>query len=347
MNRPLNPIPLRPDYSAVSTAPRGLSFVRAAIATAVAPDEPLAAQKYAEARWGVMSVPSLMVKAAVSAGGTDTWGEDISSVSAVREFFEAVSERSIVGKLAGLRRPPLNVRTVVSTSSSTAFWVGQGAPKPPSKLAFSADVLAPLKVAGLTVVTNEVLRSSDPAAERVIRADMLAAVSRAIDEAFIDETNAGEAGVQPAAVNYGVTPVAGTGDLADDLQLMLASFGGNLEAAYFIAHPVLYASLSGADYPGIGARGGVLVGVPTIASSACSPDVLTLIDPTGIAYGKGRAEVRTGKHATVQMLDNPATGATNTVSLFQTNSVGLLAETEVNWAVVRPGSVAVLTTSSV
>jgi HK97 family phage major capsid protein len=331
----------------VSSAPKGRDFVRAAIALAISPDNPASALPYACDRWGDKAAPAFLVKAAVEGGGTDSWGENIAGVSAVREFFEAVAERSITGRLSGLRRPPLNVRTIVAATASTAYWVGQGAPKPLSKLAFSDDTLPPLKVAGLTVVTDELLRSSDPAAERTIRADMLAAVSRAIDEAFIDETSAGSAGVQPAAINNAVVPIAGTGDLADDLQLLLASFAGNLESAYFIAHPVLYASISGADYPGIGARGGTLVGVPAIASSACSPDVLTLLDPTGIAYGEGRAEVRVGKHATVQMLDNPATGATNTVSLFQTNSVGLLAETEVNWAVVRPGSVAVLTTSSV
>jgi HK97 family phage major capsid protein len=331
----------------VSSAPKGRDFVRAAIALAISPENPANALPYACERWGDKAAPAFLVKAAIEGGGTDTWGENIAGVSAVREFFEAVAEQSLVGKLAGLRRPPLNVRTVVATTSSTGYWVSQGSPKPVSKLSFSDDTLPPLKVAGLVVVTDEILRSSDPAAERTIRADMLNAVSRAIDEAFIDETSAGSAGVQPAAINYGVVPVAGTGDLADDLQLLFASFGGNLETSYFIASPIFYASISGADYPNVGARGGTLVGVPAIASSACSPDVLTLIDPGGIAYGEGRAEVRTGKHANVQMLSDPATGATNTVSLFQTNSVGLLAETEVNWQVVRPGSVAVLSSASV
>jgi hypothetical protein len=352
MNRPLNPIPLRPDYGAVSSLPKGLGFIRAGIASAVAPDNPIAAQKFAAERWGEFSIPSQFTKAAITAGSTEAgaWGADLALP--ISEFFAAVAERSIVGKLAGLRRPPLNVRTISTTTPSTAHWAGQGAPKPVSKLTFAADTIEPLKVAALVVVTDEVLRSSNPNAELLIRNDLLNAVAREIDQAFADETSAGVSGVQPAAINYDAPSVTGTGDMADDLQLLFASFGGDLETAYFIAHPVLYASIAGANYPGVGARGGQLAGVPAIASSACSHNVLTLIDPSGVSYSEGTAEIRVSRQATIQMLDNPANNsgtatATQAVSLYQTNAVALLCEISVNWARARPGSVAVLTTSSV
>jgi hypothetical protein len=197
----------------------------------------------------------------------------------------------------------------------------------------------------MVVCTDEVLRSSNPSAELLIRNDLLNATARAIDDAFIDETNAGIANVMPTAVNHNLTPAA-------DLQLLIAGFTGDLSVSYFVGHPAYFAGLAGSDHPNIGARGGSLLGIPAISSSACSPDVLTLVDPTGLVYSEGSAEIRTSRQATIQMLDNPtnnsATGtATTMVSLYQVNSTALLAEVAVNWSVARPGSVAILSSASV
>jgi HK97 family phage major capsid protein len=334
----------------VSTAPKGRDFVRAAIALATSPDDPTSALGYACSRFGETSAPALLVRAAVTAGGTNTWGEELALP--VTEFIGAVNERSVAGRLANLRRVPLNVRTITATSPSTGFWVGEGAPKPVSGAGYTSGLVQPLKVAAMVVVTDEVLRSSSPNAEASVRNDLLNAVVRELNSAFLDETNAGISGVMPASVTNAVTPVSGSGDMADDLQLLLANFQGNLETATFIGHPVLFASLSGANYPGLGGRGGTLLGFPAIASSQVSPDTLILLDSDGIAYAEGSAEIRVSRQATIQMLDNPtnnsATGtATQAVSLFQTNAVALLCEISVNWSVARPGSVAVLTTSSV
>ena len=156
-----------------------------------------------------------MVRAAVTAGGTNTWGEELALP--VTEFVGAVNERSVPGRLANLRRVPLNVRTVTETSSSTGYWVGEGAAKPVSKMAYTNDVLEPFKVSALVVVTDEVLRSSSPNAEAVVRNDLLNAVVRELNSAFIDEGNAGISGVMPASVTNGLTPISGSGDLADDL----------------------------------------------------------------------------------------------------------------------------------
>ena len=93
-------------------------------------------------------------------------------------------------------------------------------------------------------------------------------------------------------------------------------------------------------------RGGEALGLPAHASKAAGT-TLALIDPSGIALGEAEVSLRTSREASVQMLDTPTNDtvtptATSLVSLWQTNSFGLLTEKTINWEASRP-SVSVIT----
>ncbi|ANK84169.1 phage capsid family protein [Rhizobium sp. N1314] len=330
--------------SAVSLAPRGSTFVRCAMALALAKGDMVHAAEIAAGRWGLMSPAARVAKAAVEAGqlggGSGTWGSELAAdlATATVEFFQLVAERSIVGRMAGLRRMPLLTRSISVVGGSTAHWVGEGKPKPVSALVFGDALLPSRKIIALCVCTRELLESSDPAAEGVIKTDLVRAVADALDSAFIDPSNAGIADVVPASITNSVTQSA-------DLEALVSDFAGDLSAAVFVMNPATAVSLSSADRPNIGARGGELSGVPVITSRNVAEGNIVLADPTGIALGEGSADLRVTTEATVEMLDNgltqDATEGTGTslVSLWQTNAAGLLAERAINWAVARPGSV--------
>ncbi len=237
-------------------------------------------------------------------------------------------------------------RLLQTTVGFNAAWVGEGQPVPVSSAAFDESTLAPRKVAALTVVTKELALSADPAAEAFIRDDLVAAVVAAIDSTFIDPANAGVSGVKPASVTYGAPSTNATGDALDDVRLLIDAFPGDLQRAVVIGSPSTFAAMNEPlVMPNIGVRGGDLLGIPAIPSTAAG-DTLALIDPDGIAYGNGTVETKIATEATIQMLDNPTNSTvtptpTNLVSLWTANSAAIMAECVTGWEVARP-SVAIL-----
>ena len=341
----------------VDILPKGTTFVRAAIATAVAKNDIMGAGEYAGARWGDGSQISRVMKAAVAAGtaGGSTWGGELvgEAGTAAAEFIAAVRAQSIIGRMAGLRRVPFQTPILAQTGIASAAWVGEYKPIPLTKMGWDRKTMQTLKVAAMCVVSNELLRSTDPSAEAFIRTDLIKAVAAASDEAFIDPANAGVGDEMPASVLHGVTPMPSTGDFENDVKRLIAGFTGDLSAAYFVGKGKLFAQIAGTTFPNVGARGGEILGVPALASDGVPNDgdgsyQLSLVDPTGITFtaNDAAAQIKTTSQAMIDMRDDPTLPPgpdQQLVSLFQVEGTAIAALLHENWEVQRAGSAAILT----
>lgn len=338
--------------TAVTLGPRGLDFTRAIIAKALERDVGEAA-RFAAARWGENSAPAMLCRSAVAGGATGSgWASTLaSSEGAATEFFAQVAQRTVIGRMSGLRRVPAQVRLLDQTGGFGASWTAEGAATPISAATFASTVMRPLKVTAATVVTEELLRDGSAESERLIRADLIRAMSEAIDLAFLDPDNAGVADEKPASIVNVIASsspagtIAPTGTVADDLEALIADFSGDLTMAYFVCKPDYAAALSGADRPNIGARGGELLGIPVLTSRS-APGGLILVDPTRIAVVDDGGAVKVSREATVEMEDAPSGDsltptATTAVSLWQVNAVGIAAMRAINWS-ARTDAVAML-----
>jgi hypothetical protein len=329
-----------------------MDFVKACIASAIGGAD---AGEYASHRWGQKTLPARIAsqgglehfalsRAAVSAGSTVSggWAElMVDAESAMTEFFSAIRESSLLGRL-NFRRVPLRVRLLGLSSGFIAAWTAEGQSKPISRASFSEDSLAPLKVSCATIVTRELLASADPASEELIRQDMVAAVAAAIDESLLNPANAGTAGLEPASLTNGVPSISSSGDGLADMRQLVDAFPGRLETAVLIGSPKTFLALHDPMVlPAIGAAGGNVLGIRAIPSSAAG-DTLTLLDPSGVALGIGDVVARSSDQATIEMDDTPAheattpTPTTSLVSLWQCGAVGLLTELSANWVAARP-----------
>jgi hypothetical protein len=322
---------------------RGQEFTRYAIGIAISRGHRADAVRLAAERWGHQSFAAKMLQKAAVAGSfaanSPGWGDSLGSFTqASAEFFELVRERTIIGRLIGLRRVPLFVRTVLQTVGATASWIGEGGLKLASSPDFATDTLSPLKCATIALFTDELARLSDPAAEQTIRDDLVAALAVAIDEAFIDPGNGGTPGLMPASVTNGAPSISTTGTIAADLASLVAAFTGDLTRAVFVAQPETFSGMAGADYPNIGLRGGELLGAPAIASRTAPDDTLVLVDPGRIAFGADLTQVRASGEGTVALDTSPATQ----LSLWQLNFVGVIVEQLLNWRTFD-GAAALLT----
>ena len=319
---------------------KGMSFTRAAIALALHKNAPDAAIDFASNRWGPASAPVSFLRAVATGATADDW-LDAGSASPAAEFFQAVQDRSLLGRLP-LRRVPFDTRCLSFADPTTAAWVAEGKATPISSTALDFSELEPFKVGAATITTREALKATGGLAEQNLRLDLIRACVQEVDRAFVDPANTGVAGAKPAAITAGVTAIDG---LTFDSQTLLEGFSGDPSEAVMVMSPATALALNGTENPDIGARGGDLAGLAVETSMAVPAGIVVLIDPAGIAFAGGGGEVRTSEHATVEMLDGSLEGnsvtptPTDIVSLFQTNAVALGASISANWTVIRPGSV--------
>jgi HK97 family phage major capsid protein len=339
---------------------RGHDFVRKAIAVGAAESSRQAADIAAK-RYGFGSKPVAEIKAAVAAGVTTD--SDFSALAggseSAHEFLEVVRELSLLGRLQNLRRIPSGVPVNVQTGGSSAYWVGQHGATPVSRAAFERKSKRSLRIAAISVFSNELFASASPEAEDLFRRDLIRAAVELEDLSFIDPSNAGISGTSPASITYGVTPIASTGDVADDIDAAITAFTGSLLRASWICHPRLAAQIGiraggagvGCD---VGARGGSLAGLPVLTSesvpSGSDGRLLILVDAGSIIYLDEGIEVTRSGEVLIEMSDTPTgdggsppvAASSTPVSLFQTDSTALKMVRHLNFERVRDGAVVVV-----
>ena len=341
----------------------GTSSIRYLKALGVARGDAEAAAAYANARtdWRDRSDIVRLIKAGVGAPEAAALeGDGVAGV----DFLAALRPLTLVGRLP-LRRVPPRLQLLTQVVGSEATWVGEGAARRMTVGQYDRQSLTLKQIAALSVATNELLSDVSLESESVILNDLLAACGEALDRAFIDLGNVGDA-ITPASITSTATPISATASLDDDLSeaiQQLSDAGSNLRSAFWVMSAAFAARLSlvrgsgGAQkYPDIGALDGRLCGLPilTTASAAEPSDSdgtgdIVLLDASQISIVEGPPTLRVSEQALIELSDAP-TGHTITptaasqhyVSMFQADASALMAQLAVNWLPRRAGMVAVI-----
>lgn len=315
------------------------------------------------------------LKAAVAAGTTTdaTWAAPLVEYNQFAgDFVDFLRPRTIIGRfgrdgIPALRSIPFNVHVRGQTSGGAGYWVGQGAPKPLTKFDYNDVYLGWAKVANIAVLTEELVRFSNPSAELLVRDSLASALIERLDIDFIDPSKAAVSNVSPASITNGLTPIPSTGNDADSVRADIGALLGTFIAANItptsgvwimsattaLSLSLMYNALGQREFPEITMTGGRFWGLPVIVSEYVPSDsdgsYVILANASDIWLADdGNVVVDASREASLQMLDNPTnnstgtTTPTTTVSMFQTNSVAIRAERWINWQRRRPQAVAVL-----
>lgn len=355
--------------------PKGTAFTRYALALARSQGNLMQAVEISKS-WND-STPEVetVLRAAVAAGTTTdaTWAKPLVEYqNMASEFAELLRPQTIIGRIPGLRRVPFNIKVPRQTAGSSASWVGEGAPKPVSALAFDQITLGHTKLAGIVVLTDELVRFSNPAAESLVRQDLIDTIVQTMDRDFVDPTNAGTTDVKPASITNGVTPVVASGtdaeDVRADVKTLLAKFLAanlSLSGAVWIMSEVqalglamMLNPLGQPEFPGLsinGASGGTFFNLPVVLSENVlnNPGSGSPVTGNGgrIILAKaseimladdGEVLLDASREASLQMDSaptNPPVANTVLTSLWQMNMVGIRAERFINWRKRRAGAV--------
>lgn len=361
------------DIQVTDNAPKGTDFVRFTKSLALARGNPMQALEIAKSLKAGNRVETVL-KAAVSAGSTTSadFSALVEQQTMSSEFIDLLRPETILGKLTP-RQVPANIRIPKATSGTTANWIGEGKAAPVTNAAFGDLEVGDHKIGAIAVFTEELLRRSEPAAEALVRDDLVATIAQAIDMTFIDSANAGIAGVKPAAITNGVTPIVASASvsptpmaadafLADVAKAYNAFVTANhpLSSGIWILHPSTALRLSmirdssgNRAFPGIGMSGGTLEGLPAVTSINVPGDAtagyhMILAVQNDILVAEGGLVIDASREASLEFSTTPtgdakAPTAAQLVSLWQTGSVAIKAVRGVTWTRRRPTAVAVIT----
>jgi len=352
----------------------GQSFVRRVIAKAIAQmsQGEVTAVDVAKHRWG-KSHPNLVgwiAKAAVAGGDTLTtaWAQNLvgSDNRYTGDFIEFLRSQTIYDRLP-LREVPAHVTVKGQDGIATGYWVGEGRAIPASAQSFTAVELKPLKVAAISVITNELIMHSSPSAEMLVRDGLAEAITQRVDQTFLGD-GAAVPNVSPAGLLEGVSGLTASGTTAEalrtDINLLYAQFLTDKNAAnlHFVTTPALAKqiglmrnALGQTEFPGLTAMGGTLEGDPLHTGDNVGSDStgtnLILLKPSDIyRIGDTGIDVSISRDATIEQADDPTgradTGVTATnsiVSMFQTESTAFKVVRSINYAKRRTNAVQYVT----
>jgi len=347
--------------------PKGTAFTRFCMAMASGKGDSYATMERAKQWHESTPEVELMVKAAVAVGTTSdsTWaGPLVVSQPIIDEFLELLRPRTLLGRIPGLKQVPFNVTVPSQTTGGTYGWVGQNKPKPVTKADYSTVTLTFNKVAGIIVLSEELVRLSTPSAEGLVREEMIAGMGAFLDTQFVDPSVAVSAGINPASITNGAATIASSGvtgaaakiDLSSRVGVFVAANIPLSESVWLMNEANAFGiglSINGLGqplFPGFnGQDGGRLMGIPVVVSNNVGARIVLVHTPSVLYADEGGVRIDVSREASVQMDSAPTDTVDATtvyLSLWQRNLVGLKAERFITWKLARATSVTYITTAS-
>jgi len=249
--------------------------------------------------------------------GDDLWdGPDAQALAA--SYIASIAEGSLLDQIARYAVPvPLNQRRGIVASGMVGDLANEGAPRVIKNLDISELLTGePATAMALLVLSEELLQAAGDAGRIMFESELRKAILRAMNERVLLSLTTTSAEI-----------VSGTGDPLADLRAGLRAAPAS--QGYVVAASTAYTTdlaTRTENRGGMGVRGGTFVpGIEIVAVD--SIEGLRIIPASHLAFADGGLRVNTTGEASVNMADTP-TSPSQLVSLFQTNSLGLLAARE-------------------
>lgn len=275
------------NITVTSNMPKGVAFIAASKALIQAKGNPHYAADLAKSlyRDDPRIEQFILQKAAVGAATTTSHAALTTPGALVGEFIDLLNNAHILGRLQGFRRVPHGVKIPRLATGATAYWVGQAKPIPVTTNAVDDLDISRFKIGAITPVANELMALGSPSIDAMLRDNIIEAIAQKVDAAFTLSTNAGDA-VTPAAITYGLIPVASSGvgpqHVRADAKKALDKFAvanAGTNGAAWVMHSVTASALTfmrtamgGPAFPGMTIEGGTFLGLPALVSNSMPGD---------------------------------------------------------------------------
>ncbi len=185
---------------------KGLGAARIVRALAAAKGDPEKASAYAKKVWGDDEISKALNTGTGSAGGF-LIPEEYST-----ELIELLRPQTVVRRMGAnvIPMPTGTLNIPKLAGGGSASYVGEGTEIGVTAQTFGQVTLTWKKLAALVPISNDLLRFSSPAADTIVRDDLVAALAQKEDEAFI--TYDGSVSTAPKGL-YGWCPAANSNNV--------------------------------------------------------------------------------------------------------------------------------------
>ncbi|MCB1679134.1 MAG: phage major capsid protein [Halioglobus sp.] len=316
-------------------------FAKLAISKLAAGGTPGAYEVYANSRWPGQGI---IQRAAVPAIGSD----DVNATALGADVLRHVVKQSALGPMLGdVWRVNFQEAFNGAATGLGANWTSELDPAPISRTSLEKQVLARLKIVGLSIFTNESLEA--PNAESQIERALVQTTRDLLDQTFL--AGSGFAGETPGSIpqTAGVGTVAALSDPAASFRALVRDFSGQLSTSYFITDHETAAQLAlypASPFADVGVRGGTIAGLPLIVSQSSPRDSaggqVVLLDASRVAVALGSIDVSRSSESSIWMVDELDSNP-ELVGLFQAEASALKIVVTANWLLMDAGACRVLT----
>ncbi|MEG2445281.1 MAG: phage major capsid protein [Acinetobacter sp.] len=259
------------------------------------------------------------------------------------EFIELLRGKTAVDKLAPkMRQVPFNIKVPSQTGAASVGWVGEKKRKSTTNPTFGNLTLTKSKVAGIVLLSDELVRFSNPKADGLVLDDLLKSTATFIDSQFFDPDKA-ESDDSPASILSGLVAVPSSGvtgaAIEADLALVMGQItdaGLSLEGATWVMSETRAAQLSmlrdalGKKYfEGMNINGTKeLVTLPVEISAACVDKIALVLPGQILLADDDSMDFAISTEATINMGTD---AAPNWVNLYENNLMAIRAERFIRW----------------
>ena len=324
--------------------------------------------------YGNDEMTNVVLRAAVNPAMTTvaTWAAELVQTSNV-DFLDRLIPNFIYPQLKAMgasytfgNNGVLKIPVRAATPTLAGAWTGEGSAKPVKRASFSTVTLSPTKLSVISTFSEEMATYGMPSIEAIIRQAMSDDTGIALDSFLIDNV-AASAGVRPAGLLNGVTPITAsaatpaTAAMVADLKALVAAItaagGGGRGPIAILLNPAQALALSFAQTTtgdflfADQAQAASKFGVRFIVSATVPAGKVIAVDAADFATATGdvpRFAVST--EATLHEEDTtPLALGTGTQgagvlavpmrSLFQTDAVAIRMSLYVTWAMRRASMV--------
>lgn len=320
------------------------------------------------------SLPMYNAAATVPADSTTaTWAAEL-----VREswegFIDIIRDQAVLPRVPGVRygfaqgEGAINIPRNDSVGMLAPDWTAELAPIPVKAGATGQVQLLPKRKKLISTFSKELLTRSLPNIEKVVRNTMSEDAVESLDQAFTDAT--ARSALRPAGMQDTTEVGAGNVNAATagavpssimtDTRGMInrATVARALSNPVWVMHPTVRVGLGDAydaasgTYPFASAvNSGTFRGYPILTSIAVPNDVVFLISGNALAFGNEQGIILERNDSATLVMDTTPTEIVtgglattqNTVSMFQSDLVGIKLTLGLDWVVQRVGGVQTLT----
>lgn len=259
------------------------------------------------------------------------------------EFIDLLRGKTVIDRLAPkMRQVPFNIKMPSQTGASTVGWVGETKTKPVTNPTYGNVTLSKSKVAGIVLLSEELVRLSNPKADALVRDDLVKSTAEFLDDQLFDPDKA-ESDDSPASLLNGVTAIDSSGITAaqyeaDAMKVIkqLTDAGISLSGATWVMSETRAASLSimrdtlGNKYfEGMNLNGTKFWLTLPVEISEKAADIIALVVPGEILLADDNfMDFAISTEATINLGTD---AAPDWINLYQNNLMAIRGERFIRW----------------